>query len=197
MLEDAGLHHTWLKKEETANMSNMKADEMYILKAVSIKLADGIVFINTLQYHTEKGDRSKSRYRWLGRVCRVDDVNAKIAELRTDAQRLEPWKWPNDPSWDGKIYYSDSDNLHQANWLRLKLMKTVDWDTGLKILNGWDKKSGDYNLSKKYDTESYTTEAGELVDITDKDALAKLVGQNVWKEQVKKVKVLDAKVPAA
>ena len=30
------------------NMSNMKADEMYILKAVSIKLADGIVFINTL-----------------------------------------------------------------------------------------------------------------------------------------------------
>ena len=178
-------------------MSNMKADEMYILKAVSIKLADGIVFINTLQYHTEKGDRSKSRYRWLGRICRVDDVNAKIAALRTDAQRLEPWKWPNDPSWDGKIYYTDSDNLHQANWLRLKLMKTVDWETGVKSLNGWDKKSGDYNLNKKYDTESYTTEAGELVDITDKDALVKLVGQNVWKEQVKKVKVLDAKVPVA
>ena len=178
-------------------MSNMKAEVMYILKAVSIKLADGIVFINTLQYHTEKGDRSKSRYRWLGRICRVDDVNAKIAELRTDAQRLEPWKWPNDPSWDGKIYYTDSDNLHQANWLRLKLMKTVDWETGVKILNGWDKKSGDYNLNKKYDTESYATEAGELVDITDKDALVKLVGQNVWKEQVKKVKVLDAKVPVA
>lgn len=184
-------------KEKEYDMSNMKADEMYILKAVSIKLADGVVFINTLQYHTEKGDRSKSRYRWLGRICRVDDVNAKIAELRTDAYRLGPWKWPNDPSWDGKIYYTDSDNLHQANWLRLKLMKTVDWETGVKILNGWDKKSGEYNLNKKYDTESYTTEAGELVDITDRDALVKLVGQNVWKEQVKKVKVLDAKVPAA
>ena len=59
-------------------------------------------------------------------------------------------------------------------------------EIGVKILNEWDKKSGDYNLNKKYDTESYTTEAGELVDITDKDALVKLVGQNIGKKQLRK-----------
>ena len=38
-------------------MANIKTDEMAILKTVSIKLDDETVFINTLQYHTEKGDR--------------------------------------------------------------------------------------------------------------------------------------------
>lgn len=171
-------------------MSNMRPDEMSILKAVSIKLDDETVFINTLQYHTEKGDRSKSRYRWLGRVQKIDVIKSKITELRQDANRLNPWKWPDDPSWDGKIMYTDSDNLHASMWLRSKLMKVVDWDLGQKLLNGYDKKHNSYNESKKYDMTAYNTASG-TVDLTDKEALKKLVGQNLWKEVVKKVKSVD------
>lgn len=169
-------------------MSNIKTDEMALLKAVSIKLDDNTMFVMTLQYHTEKGDRSKSRYRWLGRVCRIQDVQDKIVEYKTNENKLNPWMWPNDPSWDGKILYTDSDCAHAAAWLRSKLNKAVDWDTGVKIMNGWDKKKDEYFTAKKYDTEDFNTEDGASISILDKDALLARVGQNIWKEQVKKAK---------
>ena len=177
-------------------MANIKTDEMAILKAVSIKLDDETVFINTLQYHTEKGDRdgqlrcdrSKSRYRWLGRVCKIADVRAKIAEFKQDANKLLPWMWPNDPSWNGKILYTDSDQTHAGSWLRSKLNKMVDWDLGVKLLDGYDKKHDEYSVAKKYDTENYMTEDGTPISIKDKTALLARVGQNVWKEMVKKAK---------
>lgn len=169
-------------------MSNIKTDEMALLKAVSIKLDDNTMFVMTLQYHTEKGDRSKSRYRWLGRVCRIQDVQAKITEYKQNENKLNPWIWPNDPSWDGKILYTDSDCSHAASWLRSKLKKAVDWDTGVKIMNGWDKKKDEYFTAKKYDTEDFNTEDGTTISILDKDALLARVGQNIWKEQVKKAK---------
>lgn len=177
-------------------MANIKTDEMALLKAVSIKLDDDNMFIMTLQYHTEKGDRSKSRYRWLGRVCRIADVTAKISEFKQNENKLNPWIWPNDPSWNGKILYTDSDCSHAGSWLRSKLNKAVDWDTGVKLLNGWDKKKNEYFTAKKYDTEDFCTEDGATISILDKDALLARVGQNVWKEQVKKAKATPAPQPA-
>lgn len=183
-------------------MANIKTDEMALLKAVSIKLNDETMFIVTLQYHTEKGDRSKSRYRWLGRVCKTQDIAAKISEYKQNENKLNPWLWPNDPSWDGKILYTDSDCSHAGSWLRSKMNKAVDWETGVKLLNGWDKKKNEYFTAKKYDTEEYNTEDGATISILDKNALLARVGQNVWKEQVKKAKststfTLAAEAPVA
>lgn len=170
-------------------MSNIKPDEMALLKAVSIKLDDNTMFIVTLQYHTEKGDRSKSRYRWLGRVCRIEDVARIVAEYKLPENKLNPWRWPNDPSWTGKILYTDSDCSHAASWLRSKMNKMVDWETGVKALNGYDKKKNEYFEAKKYDTDGFMTEDGSTISILDKDALIARVGQNVWKEQTKKAKL--------
>ena len=59
LLDDMIVFVNWKIEFNKENniMANIKTDEMAILKAVSIKLDDETVFINTLQYHTEKGDR--------------------------------------------------------------------------------------------------------------------------------------------
>lgn len=185
-------------------MSNMKADEMYILKAVSTQLSDDKLFILTLQYHVEKGDRSKSRYRWLGAVYTTEQLEKMIATLRSDAHALEPWKWPDDPSWDGKIYYTDNTNARYARWLRTKQSKAVDFETFTKICNGWNHKTDAYNAGAKYETEGYTTSSGETISVLDKDALLRHVNENIWKEVVnvtknppKQQQEMEAAVPQA
>ena len=176
----------------------LKSDEMGILKGLAIKLDDTTALIVTMQYHTEKNergktDRSKSRYRWLARVQQIETINEAIKNMKSDANRLNPWKWPNDPSWDGQIVYTDSGNLAGANWLRMKMKKLVDWDLGQKMLNGWKrtleaKGEDPYNLKAKYDIEGYQAEDGTIVNLDDKEALLKLVGQNLVKEQQMKSK---------
>lgn len=176
----------------------LKSDEMGILKGLAIKLDDTTALIVTMQYHTEKNergktDRSKSRYRWLARVQKIETINEAIKNMKSDANRLNPWKWPNDPSWDGQIVYTDSGNLAGANWLRMKMKKLVDWDLGQKMLNGWKrtleaKGEDPYNLKAKYDIEGYQAEDGTIVNLDNKEALLKLVGQNLVKEQQMKSK---------
>ena len=159
---------------------------MVILKAVSIKLDEDKVLLATLQYHVEKGNRAASRYRWLARVCKVEDIKAKISELKSDALRLEGWKWPNDPSWNGKICTNDSTNARAAAWLQLKLSKAVSWDEGQKLLNGFKKTKNAYNPKAVYEIEGYTCTDGSTVSLADKEALISKVGQNLAKEQTLK-----------
>lgn len=166
----------------------MKVDEFSLLKAVNIELDEKTGFLLTLQYHTEKGDRSKSRYRWLGRVYLKDDLSKHIDESKSDAHRLEAWKWPDDPSWDGKIYSADSNRGAEARFLRNKLKKMVDWDMGVKVLNGWREiksnpsKTG-YNEASKYEVSNYTISSGQqLASIVNRELLLTLVGQNLWHE---------------
>lgn len=178
-------------------MSNMKPDEMSILKCVSMKLDDNTAMLVTLQYHVEKNDagkndRAKSRYRYLVRINTIDAIKNAIADFKKDENKNNKWMWPNDPSWDGCICTKDSINAVAAEWLRMKLHKLVDFDTGIKLLNGWKKTKNEYNVKAKYDITGYTTEAGETIDLTDKDALLKLVGQNLVKEVVLKTKVTEA-----
>ena len=75
----------------------MYKDEIEILRAASAKLDPETIFVMTYQYHTEKDPddpqgkknlRAKSRYRMLGRVEKLQDLEAKMAELRRDENRL-------------------------------------------------------------------------------------------------------------
>ena len=122
---------------------------MEILRAASAKLDPETVFVMTYQYHTEKDPddpngkkklRAKSRYRMLGRIEKLQDLEAKMAELRRDENRLSPWKWPDDPSWDGKILYAkDASSAGRSNWIRLKINKAVSWDNMLLLMQGVKK----------------------------------------------------------
>ena len=190
----------------------MKPDEMEIVRAVSVDLGGGLVFALTYQYHTEKdpadpsgrrNDRSKSRYRMLGRVEKVDDLEKKAAELHLLENRTGPWEWPDDPSWKGRILYmKDSSKEGRSNWIRLKLRKAVSPEEALRIFAGYKKyakkaaearrKGGKkpapedlytvFSRNAVYDVHGYACSDGTTLDVTDFDALRAKVGQNVWKE---------------
>jgi hypothetical protein len=180
----------------------MKTDEMEILRAVSTKLDNDTLFIMTYQYHTEKDPddpegkknlKSASRYRMIGRIEKIADLEAKMINLRQDENRLADWKWPDDPDWTGKILYSkDSSNAGRSNWIRLKLNKAISWENALALMQGFKKDTdktsktfGQYvvrNPSAAYDMKGYTCTNGDVIDIDDKEALLAHVGQNVYKE---------------
>jgi len=169
--------------------SMMKPDEMQILKAVSIKLSDDVLLIATAQYHTEKNpdtgknDRSKSRYRWLARVYDIHALKAEIQEMFSDAHRLEEWKWPNDPSWPGKMYTKDSKKYDGARWLNLRVNKAVEWEDGLRVFAGERYLDGKVNLGASYETEGYKADNGDIISLKDREALLKHVGQNLFRPQ--------------
>lgn len=172
----------------------MKADEMVILKAVSFKLDDETMCIATYQYHVEHDEatgkvmRAKSRYRWLARVMKIADVREQVAWHHDDCRRLEKWKWPDDPSWDGCIALNDSSNEKASAWLACRLKKLVDWEQGQKLLRGWKAREQEYSRSSAYELDDYQTEDGEMISLTDREALKKQVGKNLWKEMLRNVK---------
>lgn len=167
----------------------MKPDEMQILKAVGIKLSDDAILIATAQYHTEKNpdtgknDRTKSRYRWLARVCDVHKLHATVQEMLSDAHRLEEWKWPSDPSWPGKIYTRDSTKYYGGKWLAVRLKKAVEWEDGMRVFDGDRYLTGDINRGATYETEGYKADNGDIVSLRDREALLKHIGQNLWRPQ--------------
>jgi len=185
-------------------MAIIKSDEMCLLKAASIKLADDIGLIYTLQYHTEKGDRSKSKYRWLGRVVKISELKNEVIEFKKPENRMNPWMWWNDPTWTGKILSKDSTLGAAADFFRMKLKKMQSWEDGLKTLNGYNKKKSleekveVYEDVKMYDTEDVNVEGGGTVSLKDREALLKLVNKNLYKDVVKKSKkvVVQATSPA-
>lgn len=167
----------------------MLPDEISLLKSVMVEVEPGTALLVTMQYHTEpnslgKTDRSKSKYRWMARVFKIEDLKKKIDWLYEDANRLNRFKWPNDP-WPYFICANDSENGRIADWLSVKLKKLRSWEDGQKILKGWEtqtaKRAAGYNLAAKYETEDYLDESGNKVSLTDKDALLARVGQNLWK----------------
>jgi hypothetical protein len=184
---------------------------MEIIRAISVDLGENLVFYLSYQYHTEKdpqdpegqrNDKSKSRYRMLGRVDTVENIEKAIQELHADQNRVNPWKWPDDPSWDGKILYmKDSTNEGHSNWLRLKLRKKIGPAEAARVFAGYKKDTKAAAEAKKrgvkprpeelysvfvknavYETEGYTCTDGTVLDITDFEALKAKKGQNVWKE---------------
>lgn len=180
----------------------VKRDEMEIIRAISVKLDADTVFFLTYQYHTEKSesilsgrknDRSKSRYRMVGRVMKVRDVEELARALHRDENRLKPWKWPDDPSWGGSVLYMlDASNEGFSRWLRLKLRKAIGREEAARLMKGYRKDTnrksrtfGKYVVftpNAVYDTKGYTCTDGTTVDVDDFDALLSKVGQTVCKE---------------
>ena len=186
----------------------MRSDEMAVLKAVTIKLSDDVVVVCIERYHTEtydkssimQRDRSKHKYQWIARVQKISEIKKKIEELKTGEHAMDGYHWPDDPGWDGIMLFNKSTtNKAAAGWLEHRLKKIVDWDLGLKILDGWKtggKKGNSYVPTAKYETEEYVAADGAVVSIKDKDTLLKYVGQNLFKQMVMKSQLGKVKKPA-
>jgi hypothetical protein len=178
--------------------NQMLKDESSLLKSMMIRIDDNHILLVTQQYHTElndqgKTDRSKSKYRWLARVFTDDSLKDLIKTMYDDANRLNRFRWPNDPDPWYICVGNDSTNAIGANWLSMKLKKLRTWEDGLKFLDGWQtetkKREAGYNLAAKYETEDYLMENGEKISLKDKDALLKCVDQNLYKPQIMKSKI--------
>lgn len=196
----------------------MHKDEFEILSAVSAKLDEDTVLVFTYQYHTEKdpadpagqrNDKSKARYRFLGRVMKGEELEALAKELHRDENRTASWRWPGDPSWGGSILYAkDATNEGFSRWLRNKAKKAVPWPEAARILAGWKKDPEAAGRRARHArnakrppaeevycvhnpntafalygaSEGLTCSDGTVVDLKDPAELAKKAGQNVWKE---------------
>lgn len=177
-------------------MAKMHKDEITVLKSLMIEIDTDNLMLVTMQYHVEpredgKVDRSKSKYRWLARVMPKTEVKDIIKFCWADENRLNRWKWPND-TWPYYIYAGESDNRTIGSWLATKLNKIQKWEDGVKQLYGWKKKTpshpvAEYVKKAMYVHSGYTADNGDTVDLTDKDALLKHIGQNLFHPQVKDI----------
>lgn len=181
-----------IKKERKKHMPMLK-DEITVVKSLLIKLDLDHSMLVTYQYHTEpndmgKVDRSKSKYRWMARVFKTDDLIKKINWMRLDENRLSKFKWPNDP-WPWYVSSGYPEHWKIADWLATKLKKIKSWEDGQKFLQGWETKTKHraegFNKNAKYEIEGYLDEKGQTVSLVDKAALLKRVGQNLIKVKSK------------
>ena len=171
----------------------MLKDEIAVVKSVMMSLDTDTTLLVTYQYHVEldptdpagkKKDRSKSKYRYLARVFKTEDLHKKIIELRDDKNRLNKFRWPDD-KWPWYICAKYSDNSTVSDWLMTKFRKIKSWEDGQKILAGWQNgtktRIAGFNENAKYEIDGYQDDAGNLVSLADRDALLKLVGKNLMK----------------
>lgn len=180
-------------------MAKMKKDEATMLKSLMVELDDNNVLLVTHQYHTEpresdgKPDREKSRYIWISRVMAKDDVKKLAAWCWADENRLGRWKWPSlDKAWPFYICTTGDDCKAAGSWLLTKLNKIVSWKDGIKQIYGWKKETkghpvGEYSKKAMYVHEGYTADNGDVVDLTDREALLKHIGQNLVHAGVKDI----------
>lgn len=168
---------------------SMLNDEITVLKSVMMQVDKDISMIVVYQYHSEKDEynkviRDKSLYRYIARVFKTEDLVKKIQSMNEDANRLTKFKWPDDPSpWYTSAEYPE--NWKIASWLATKLKKIKSWEDGQQALKGYAKgtktKPAGVYPEKAYAIDGYQDQAGNLVSLTDKQALLKLVGQNLIK----------------
>ena len=179
-------------------MAKMLKDEMSVVKAASMALDDNTILIVTEQYHTETGDlgkvdRSKSFYKWVACIKKIDDLKKKIAWYLDDSRRLERGSWI-----DNKLGYYfcvglGAENYRIGEWFTTKLKKMKSWEDGQKILNGWEtkteKRAEGYNPGAKYVIDGYVCDNGETISLTDKEALLKHVGETIVAPHIMKSKL--------
>lgn len=146
-------------------------DVMAILKAVSIKVDTDKLFILSFMYHTEtiagpdgkeKTDRSKSQYRYEGRLVTIADLQNEITNMKANPDGA--WRWPTLDTWRCS-YDCEATNKRGAKWLEARIKKAVDWPVGEKLLNGWKPAKDDYKDARKYDIVGYTASNGNKIDI--------------------------------
>lgn len=181
-------------------MAKMKKDEATLLKSLMVELDDNTVLLVTHQYHTEpresdgKPDRDKSRYVWISRVMAKDEVNAWAKWCWDDEHRLGRWTWPGtEQKWPFHLLVNkDGDCRSVSSWLMTKLKKLMPWEDGIKQIYGWKPKTkshptAEYIKKAMYVHDSYTADNGDVLDLDDKEALLKHIGQNLIRLGVKDI----------
>lgn len=162
-------------------MANKNATEISLMKGVSVKLNDDILFTVAYLVHTEPKARDKSEYLFSGRIDKAADLQAEADEMLKPENRLKPWTWKGLQKYDAVVYDKDSSNARGGRWLASKIKKAVTWDQFLKIADGWNEAKKTFNSNAKYAVDNYVTSSG--VQIPDlkaaKDQLIKLVGQAI------------------
>ena len=171
-------------------MAKMRKDEIAVLKAFMVELDPKTVMLVTYQYHSELGDngkcdRSKTLYRWLSRVMTKEEVQNTIEWCWKDENRLNRFRWPNDklPYYFAAEY---SENNCVAGFFATKLKKLISWEDGVKQMMGYKisrnkkKKPSPRNPKLSYAILGYTADNGDIVNLNDREALLKHVGQNLY-----------------
>lgn len=155
-----------------------KPNEMAVLKGTSVMLDADTILLLAFMYHTEKGDRSKSEYRYEGRIMRLSDLQNEIKQMEDHASEM--WKWPGLQDWN-LAYDGQMCAGRGAKWLNCRISKAYkNWDDFMKLIRDGIKPTGKQTNSAKYDLDGYTLDGNPFTITTAEDAL-KFVGKNFTK----------------
>lgn len=162
-------------------MANKNSTEISLMKGVSVKLdADTIL---TLGYfvHTEPKARDKSDYVYSGRIDKISDIEAEITEMNLDEHKLEKWTWKGLPNYEAVVYDDFDTKSRGAKWLKTRLNKVVDWETFVKVIDGWKASKNTFNANAKYVSTDYIADDGTKIENLKeaKDILLSKVGQTI------------------
>jgi exopolysaccharide biosynthesis predicted pyruvyltransferase EpsI len=162
-------------------MANKNPTEISLMKGITVKLTEDIVFTLGYFVHTEEKARAKSEYLYVGRVDKLADLQAEANDLNTDAKKLLKWTWKGLPKYESVVYDNDDLNSRGSRWLQSKIKKIVDWETFCKVVDGWKEQKNTFNDNAKYVVEDYTSDDGtKIQNLKDaKDILPNLVGQSL------------------
>lgn len=162
-------------------MANKNPTEISLMKGITVKLSDELVFTLGYFVHTEEKARNKSEYLYVGRVDKLADLQAEANDLSSDAKKLLKWTWKGLPKYASVVYDNDDLNSRGSRWLNSKIKKVVDWETFCKIVDGWKEQKNTFNDNAKYVVEDYTSDDGtKIKNLKEtKDELQKLVGQSL------------------
>lgn len=162
-------------------MANKNPTEISLMKGVSVKLDNDTLFTLGYFVHTEEHARDKSEYLYVGRIDKIADLEAEVADLATDAKKLQKWTWKGLPKYQSVVYDVDDTNARGSRWLKMRIKKAVDWPTFCKVVDGWKELKKAYNDNAKYVSEDYVADDGtKIANLKEaQDGLLKLVGQSV------------------
>lgn len=162
-------------------MANKNPTEISVMKGMTCKLTDDIVFTLAYLVHTEEKNRAASEYYYLGRIDKVSDLMAEAEDIGSDAKKLQKWQWKNLPKYTSTVYDCDDTNARGSRWLKTKIKKAVDWDTFCKLLDGWKEVKKAYNDNAKYPIDDYEVSDGtKIANLKEaKDVLIGLVGKTI------------------
>ena len=162
-------------------MANKNSTEITLMKGVSAKLDADTIFTLGYFVHTEPKARDKSEYVYVGRIDKVADLEAEIAEMNKDENKLAKWTWKGLPNYQSIVYDVSDTNARGAKWLKTRMNKAVDWETFCKIVDGWKANKNEYSPNAKYVSENYMSDDGtEIGNIKESQAiLISKVGQSI------------------
>lgn len=171
-----------------------KPDEISILKAASAKLDDDNMLILAMMFHTVSKDEKKlgkkSYYTFEGRVVNIDSLKQEIYEMKSDAKRLDKWRWPTkNQLWPDNYYIcydGNNTNARGAKWLQDRISKCLTWNAFMDLAKNGLKQTArgpKSSPSAKYDLDGYSTSAGLQFSIDKPETLLAL-GQTTFTKKI-------------